>query len=84
MLMNEYGETPLTVALKHGPMNTLLEATNLLLDHGAKPNPIGQGESPIYAAVSRGHHDVVHLLQEAWCWTQIPGMVLARPYYMRP
>src|SRR5712671_3641194 len=61
--INEDGETPLTVALKHGPMNTLLEATKLLLDHGANPNPTGQGESPIYAAVSRGHQDVVDLLQ---------------------
>jgi len=62
--INEDGETPLTVALRHGPMKTLTEATNLLLGHGANPNPTGRGQSPIYEAVARGHHDVMHLLQK--------------------
>jgi len=61
--MNEYGETPLTLALKDGSMETLLEATNLLLRHGANPNSTGQGRSPMYAALSRGHRGSVHLLQ---------------------
>jgi len=60
---NDDGETPLTVALRHGPMESLMEATNILLSHGANPNSTGKGWSPIHAAVSRGHRDVVDLLQ---------------------
>src|SRR5712671_509771 len=67
--INYRGDTPLTVALRHGPMKTLMEVTNLLLGHGANPNLTGQpasdvqSESPISAALSRGRRDVVHVLQ---------------------
>ena len=61
--INDDGDTPLTVALKHGPMKTLIEATNLLLSHGANLNLTREGQSPIYAALSRGRHDAVRLLQ---------------------
>jgi len=61
--INDNGETPLTVALRLGPMETLMETTTLLLGHGANPNSNGKDRSPLYAALSRGHHDVVHLLQ---------------------
>jgi len=61
--INDNGETPLTVALYFAPTETLMKTTNLLLDHGANPNSTGKGQSPLYAALSSGHHDVVHLLQ---------------------
>jgi len=60
--INDIGETPLIMALRHGSMETLMEATILLLGHGASPNSTGQGESPIYPAVSLGRRDVAHLL----------------------
>jgi len=61
--INDNGDTPLTVALKDGPMKTLMEITNLLLGHGANPNLTRQGLSPIYWALSYGLPDIVHLLQ---------------------
>src|SRR5712671_1064539 len=61
--INDNGDTPLIVALKFGPMKTLMEFTNLLLGHGANPNLTGQGQSAIYWALSRGRPDIVHLLQ---------------------
>src|SRR5712671_6058041 len=61
--INDDGETPLTVALRYGPTESLMEATNILLSHGANPNSTGKGWSPIQAAVSRGHRDIVDLLQ---------------------
>src|SRR5712672_2628893 len=60
---NNSWETPLTVALKHCPMKTLMDATSLLLHHGANPNPPVHHASPIYAALSRGCRDLVDLLQ---------------------
>jgi len=63
VIIEDEWETPLTAALNYGPTETVMEATNLLLDHGANPGSTEQGESPIYVAVSNSHYEVVHLLQ---------------------
>src|SRR5712675_887890 len=69
---NFTGETPLTSAIRHGPMETVMDTTNLLLGRGANPNATGQdvslnetrqGMFPISVALSHGYRDVVDLLQ---------------------
>lgn len=74
------GDTALAHAANHGRAETV----RLLLDHGADPNRVSDGASPLMHAAVMGHQDVADMLLTAGAQATVLAMVaLGRAEHVR-